>query len=108
FASAIGVPLVCVLLLRFGLLWHFAATGFVRLFYCALFYASYGNPSEDNLLSSAEREFIVRGGAQPEDAVKAAKGAPLTYLLRQRKVCGLALGFASYNYTFYLRSEEHT
>ncbi len=36
------------------------------------------------------------------DAVKAAKGAPLTYLLRQRKVCGLALGFASYNYTFYL------
>src|SRR5947209_15905710 len=102
FASAIGVPLIGILLLRFGWRWSFAATGFVSLFYCALFYASYGNPSEDNLLSSAEREFIVRGGAQPEDAVKAAKGAPLTYLLRQRKVCGLALGFASYNYTFYL------
>src|SRR5437899_6453909 len=102
FASAIGVPLIGILLLRFGWRWSFAATGFISLLYFALFYASYRNPSEDNLLSSAEREFIVRGGAQPEDAVKAAKGAQLTYLLRQRKVCGLALGFASYNYTFYL------
>src|SRR5437899_3873744 len=102
FASAIGVPLIGILLLRFGWRWSFAATGFISLLYFALFYASYRNPSEDNLLSSAEREFIVRGGAQPEDAVKAAKGAQLTYLLRQRKVCGLALGFASYNYSFYL------
>jgi sugar phosphate permease len=102
FASAIGVPLIGILLLRFGWRWSFAATGFVSLLYFAVFYASYRNPSEDHLLSSAEREFIVRGGAQAEDAVKAAKGAPLTYLLRQRKVCGLALGFASYNYTFYL------
>jgi len=44
----------------------------------------------------------VRGGAQPEDKMLAAKGAPLGYLLRQPKVIGLALGFASYNYTFYL------
>src|SRR5437667_6215138 len=102
FASAIGVPLIGILLLHFGWRWSFAATGFISLLYFALFYAFYRNPSEDNLLSSAEREFIVRCGAQPEDAVKAAKGAPLTYLLRQRKVCGLALGFASYNYTFYL------
>ena len=87
FASAIGVPLIGILLLRFGWRWSFAATGFVSLLYFALFYASYRNPSEDHLLSAAEREFIIRGGAQPEDAVKAAKGAPLTYLLRQRKVC---------------------
>jgi ACS family D-galactonate transporter-like MFS transporter len=67
-----------------------------------LFYVFYRNPSEDKLLSNAERRFIVTGGAQPEDRARAAKGAPLSYLLRQRKVCGLALGFASYNYTFYL------
>ena len=102
FSSAIGVPLIGILLLHFGWRWSFAATGFVSLLYFALFYGSYRNPSEDKLLSAAEREFIVRGGAQPEDVVRAAKGAPLTYLLRQRKVCGLALGFASYNYTFYL------
>ncbi|HVH72812.1 MAG TPA: MFS transporter [Candidatus Dormibacteraeota bacterium] len=102
FASAIGVPLIGILLLHFGWRWSFAATGFVSLLYFALFYWLYRNPSEDKALSAVEREFIARGGAQPEDAVRAAKGAPLAYLLRQRKVCGLALGFASYNYTFYL------
>src|SRR6266699_3886781 len=91
FSSAIGIPLLGLLLLHFGWRWNFA-----------LFYAFYRNPSEDKLLTAAEREFILRGGAQPEDRARAAKGAPLAYLLRQRKVCGLALGFASYNYTFYL------
>jgi ACS family D-galactonate transporter-like MFS transporter len=102
FASAIGVPLIGILLLHFGWRWSFAATGFISLLYFALFYAFYRNPSEDKQLLPAEREFIRRGGAQPEDQVKAAKGAPLGYLLRQRKVWGLAVGFAAYNYTFYL------
>ena len=102
FASAMGVPLIGILLLHFGWRWSFAATGFVSLLYFAVFHCLYRNPSEDEALSAVEREFIARGGAQPEDAVRAARGAPLTYLLRQRKVCGLALGFASYNYTFYL------
>jgi MFS family permease len=102
FSSAIGVPLIGILLLHFGWRWSFAATGFISLVYCVLFYAFYRNPSEDRRLSEAEREFIKNGGAQPEDPVRAAKGAPLGYLLRQRRVCGLALGYASYNYTFYL------
>jgi len=101
-APATGVPLIGILLLHFGWRWSFAATGLVSLVYFILFYAYYCNPSEDPSLSVAEREFIAHGGAQPEDRVKAAKGAPLGYLLRQKKVCGLALGFASYNYTFYL------
>jgi MFS family permease len=102
FASAIGIPLLVLLLVHFGWRWNFAATGFISLLYFALFYAFYRNPSEDKLLTVAEREFIAAGGAQPEDRARAAKGAPLGYLLRQRKVCGLTLGFASYNYTFYL------
>src|SRR5262249_38377868 len=102
FSSAVGVPLIGILLLRFGWRWSFAATGFISILYFILFLVYYRNPSEDAALSIAEREFIARGGAQPEDRVKAAKGAPLGYLLRQPKVCGLALGFASYNYTFYL------
>jgi sugar phosphate permease len=102
FSSAIGVPLIGILLVYFGWRWSFAATGFLSLAYFALFYLFYRNPSEDTSLSTAEREFITRGGAQPEDRAKSAKGAPLIYLLRQRKVCGLALGFAAYNYSFYL------
>jgi MFS transporter, ACS family, D-galactonate transporter len=101
-APAIGVPLIGILLLHIGWRWSFAVTGLVSLLFFALFYAFYRNPSEDPALTPAERELIVQGGAQPEDSVRAAKGAPLFYLLRQPKVWGLALGFASYNYTFYL------
>ena len=102
FASALGVPAMGLVLLRFGWRWSFAATGLISLLYFVLFYCFYRNPSEDQSLSAAERDFILRGGAQPEDRGRAAKGAPLKYLLRQRKVWGLVLGFASYNYTFYL------
>jgi MFS family permease len=101
-SSAIGVPLLGILLLHFGWRWSFAATGFISLLFFALFYAFYRNPSEDARLSDAERQFIAKGGAQPEDRTRAAKGAPLLYLLAQRRVCGLALGFFGYNYTFYL------
>src|SRR6202171_3264513 len=102
FSSAIGIPLLGLLLLHFGWRWNFAVTGFISLLYFALFSAFYRNPSEDKLLTDAYREFIAGGAAQPEDRSRAAKGAPLAYLLRQRKVWGLALGSASYNYTFYL------
>jgi ACS family D-galactonate transporter-like MFS transporter len=101
-ASAIGVPAIGLLLLRFGWRWSFAATGFISLVYFVVFCLFYRNPSEDKALSVTERDFILHRGAQREDRVMAAKGAPLGYLLRQRKVWGLVLGFASYNYTFYL------
>jgi MFS family permease len=101
-APAIGIPALGLLLWRLGWRWSFTATGLLSLFYFVLFYLFYRNPSEDPLLSDAERDFIREGGAQPEDRARAAKGAPLWYLLRQRKVWGLVLGFASYNYTFYL------
>jgi len=102
FAPGIGVPLIGIMLLHIGWRWSFAVTGFISLFYFALFYAFYRNPSEDPKLTAAERGFITQGGAQPEDKAKAAEGAPLLYLLGKAKVWGLVLGFASYNYTFYL------
>jgi MFS transporter, ACS family, D-galactonate transporter len=100
-ASAMGVPLIGILLLRFGWRWSFAFTGLISFVYFVLFYIFYRNPSEARWLSRAEREFIKHGGAQPEDHVKAAEGAPLGYLLGQREVIGIALGFAAYNYSFY-------
>lgn len=102
FSSAIGIPVLGLVLLHFGWRWNFAATGLISVLFLALFYAFYRNPTEDKLLSSSEREYITRGGAQPEDRARAAKGAPLAYLLQQRQVWGLVLGFASYNYSFYL------
>src|ERR1700674_1271627 len=101
-SSAVGVPLIGVLLFYFGWRWSFAATGFISFFYFVLFYSVYRNPSEDKRLSTEELHFILRGGAQLEDQIRAQSGASLGYLLRQRKVYGLALGWGAYNYTFFL------
>jgi len=101
-SSAIGVPLIGLLLLHFGWRWSFAATGFGSLIYFVLFYGLYRNPSEDQGLSPEELDYIVRGGAQPEDQVRAKNRASLAYLLRQPKVYGLAFGWGAYNYTFFL------
>src|ERR1700675_4394560 len=55
FSSAIGIPLLGLLLFYFGWRWTFAATGIISLVYFALFYAYYRNPSEDKLLTASER-----------------------------------------------------
>lgn len=103
FAPAIGVPLVGVLMVRFGWRISFAATGVLSLIYFTIFYRFYRNPSHDQHLSQSERNYIRMGGARTEVAEEGAtKGAPLLYLARQRKVIGVAIGFASYNYVFYL------
>ena len=102
FASAIGVPFLGVMLISFGWRWSFAATGILSLLYWAFFLRMYHDPSRDAKLSDSERHYIREGGAQPENAVGERPAASLPYLLGQKKVLGLTLGFASYNYTFYL------
>lgn len=102
FSTAIGVPLIGLLLLYVGWRWSFAATGFISFLYFVLFYSIYRNPGEDKNLSPQELQFIRQGGAQPEDDIKAQPGSSLGYLLKQRKVYGLALGWGAYNYTFFL------
>lgn len=59
FSSAIGVPLIGLLLLYFGWRWSFAATGFISFIYFVLFYWIYRNPSEDKNLSAQELRFIL-------------------------------------------------
>lgn len=102
FSTAIGVPFIGLLLLYFGWRWSFAATGFISLLYFVLFYLVYRNPSEDGKLSEQELQFLLSGGTQPEDQVRARSGSSLGYLLTQPKVYGLALGWGAYNYTFFL------
>jgi sugar phosphate permease len=102
FSTAIGVPIIGLLLLYFGWRWSFAATGLISLLYFVLFCRIYRSPSEDRALSPAERNFITAGGAQPEDPGRVERGASVGYLLRQRKVYGLTLGWGAYNYTFFL------
>jgi MFS family permease len=100
FASAIGVPLIGVLLLKVGWRWSFAVTGLISFLYFVLFWRIYRDPHDDPELTEAERDYIAN-----DEGVFAAKDdgqASLGYLVRQRKVMGMVLGFGAYNYVFYL------
>src|SRR6202142_2170690 len=77
FSSAVGVPFIGLLLVYFGWRWSFAATGFISFLYFVLFYLIYRNPSEDKKLSVGELQFILQGGAQPEDQARVRSGASL-------------------------------
>jgi MFS family permease len=105
FSSAIGVPLIGLLLLRVGWRWSFAATGIVSVLYLVLFSRVYRDPEDDPELSEAERAHISQQQISLKDGIEDAtdeKPAPLSLLLRQPKVLGMVIGFGSYNYVFYL------
>ena len=102
FASAIGVPLLGILLISWGWRWSFAATGLISLAYFAIFSKIYCEPERDEKLTDIERSYIAgEAGANYEQASSTPQSS-LGYLMRKRKVLGLALGFGSYNYVFYL------
>lgn len=100
FSSAIGVPLIGILLLHIGWRLSFAATGVISLLYFVLFFIVYREPEQDPKLTDRELAFIRAGSDAPTDS--APQQASLWYLLRQPKVLGLSIGFGSYNYVFYL------
>lgn len=102
FASAIGVPLIGMILLKVGWRWSFAMTGFVSFAYFLLFWKVYRDPQDDLWLSEAERRYITDEVEHGASDTSQPAAASLGYLLRQRKVLGMALGFGSYNYVFYL------
>jgi MFS family permease len=102
FSSAIGVPLIGIVLLAVGWRWSFAATGIVSFLYFLLFSKMYRDPDDDSLLSESERQHIAASTELPDALDNAAKPDSLGHLLRQRKVIGLAVGMGSYNYVFYL------
>ncbi len=99
-ASAIGVPLIGILLLHVGWRLSFAATGLVSMLYFLLFFFVYREPEQDPHLSPEELALIREDESKAEDA--SLHPVSLWNLLRQRRVLGLAIGFGSYNYIFYL------
>lgn len=100
-ASAIGVPLIGLLLLHVGWRLSFAATGVISFLFLLVFWVVYREPEEDTELTEAERRLIADTA---ENEPPAAEGPALSLgaLLRQHKVIGLSLGFGAYNYVFYL------
>ncbi len=101
-ASAVGVPLLGVLLLKFGWRWSFALTGLGSLLYFALFSKIYRDPDDEHALTDSERQYIAEDSQIALAHESEPEKASLGYLIRQRKVVGMAIGFGSYNYVFYL------
>jgi MFS transporter, ACS family, D-galactonate transporter len=69
------------------------ATSLISLLFFLLFWWVYRDPHPDHRSFAAE-------ATTPHPRIH--RRVPLSYLFRQRKVIGLALGMGSYNYVFYL------
>jgi MFS transporter, ACS family, D-galactonate transporter len=102
FSNVIGVPLVAFAIVNLGWRWGFGITAVLSLLYFVAYWAIYRDPSEDTRLTKEEHEYITAGGATPEGVAKGGQSAMLGYILRNRKVWGLTIGFSAYGYSFYL------
>ena len=102
FSNVIGVPLVAYVVVTFGWRYGFYMTATLSLLYFLAFYFIYNDPSRDPRLKEAERRYIKEGGAAEEGASQASAIGMLGYILQQKKVWGLAIGFGAYGYSFYL------
>ena len=110
-ASAIGVPLLGLLLLRIGWRLSFVATAALSFGYLALFALLYRDPTRFTLRNVVlSRSPKLASQPYPEAALNlppdllltAVPPIPVRRLLQERKVLGLAIGFGAYNYVFYL------
>jgi MFS transporter, ACS family, D-galactonate transporter len=89
-ASGIGVPIIGFILLRAGWRSGFAFTGLCTLGYLGMFARWYRDP-------------LPRSGApEAPDSLFDTIGLPLTSLLQNPQVLGMALVMLAYNYAFYL------
>ncbi len=99
FASAIGVLLLGALVLKIGWRLGFAATGIISLVYFVAFFFAYSEPGEETI---SESTLLAANSSQQEIVPSDENRMRFSELLLKPKVIGLAIGFGSYNYVFYL------
>lgn len=102
FSNVIGAPLVAWAVTQWGWRGGFWVTAVLSLLYAIVYWIWYRDPREHPHLSSEEKEYITEGGAQDAGEAQGGTMANLGFLLGQRKVWGLTIGFAAYGYSFYL------
>lgn len=107
FSNVIGLPVIALVVTLYGWQAGFVLTGVLSLLYFIVFWIWYRDPKENKHLSSAEYTYIKEGGAQQEETATESSswkdvGENLLFLLRQKKVWALTLGFTAYGYSFYL------
>jgi MFS family permease len=98
-ATAIGAPLLSLILVTDGWRATFLATGIVSVLFFGAFLLFYRDPGADKRLTHAERRHITTGRAQAEGIPAAGT---FVSLLGQTKVWGITIGFGAYGYAFFL------
>lgn len=98
-ATAIGLPLLSLILVTHGWRAVFLASGIASLLFFGAFFLFYRDPSGDARLTHAEREYINAGEGQADGTP--ARGA-FAGLLGQPKVWGITIGYGAYGYAFFL------
>lgn len=104
-SNVLGIPVMAFLVTVFS--WHaaFVFTGVLSLGYLLVWWLLYLTPKqalERGRLSPEEFAYLREGGADDEDAPAPSSLTGLGHLLRRRKTWGLALGYASYTYAYYV------
>ncbi|MEV6645693.1 MFS transporter [Amycolatopsis sp. NPDC051371] len=104
-SNVLGIPVMAFLVTVFS--WHaaFLFTGVLSLGYLLVWWLLYLTPKQAlarGRLSPEEFAYLREGGADDEDAPAPPSLTGLGHLLRRRKTWGLALGYASYTYAYYV------
>ncbi|GAB5894630.1 MFS transporter [Mycolicibacterium mageritense] len=104
-SNVVGIPLMAFLVSTFS--WHaaFLFTGALSLLFFVAWWLLYRSPTvavAEGRMSADELDYLRRGGAEDENTVTAGSLRGVGYLLRRRKTWGLALGYASYTYAYYV------
>lgn len=104
-SNVVGIPVMAFLVTEFS--WHaaFVFTGILSLAYLAVWWLLYLTPKQAlarRRLSTREFDYLRTGGTEGDSADAPGSIDGIGYLLRRRKTWGLALGYASYTYAYYV------
>jgi MFS transporter, ACS family, D-galactonate transporter len=99
-ASAIGVPIVAYAITKWGWTGGFYLSGILTLIFALAYWIFYREPEEDKHLSKPEYEYIIEGRSQEVGKAPGGLIKNIRFLLKQRKVWGLIIGFGVYGYPF--------
>jgi MFS transporter, ACS family, D-galactonate transporter len=102
FSSVIGLPFMAFIITMWGWRACFIVTGILSVLYSLLFWIYYRDPNSHTKIKKKELDYILQGGAQAEGLAEGSFKENLLYLLKQRTIWGLTLGYACYGYVFWL------